>query len=259
MIAPVLAFPYYDPRGRREAALWRELPALREAFARICVGAVPPLREEFLRSLEAEGCAVLRNPPGAGVGDHARAALRLGLEHAASDRFIFYGFDDRILYALGSEWRVPFVTDVRAEPGADVVVFERTPAAWATHPDNYREIEQMVSRALEMVCGRRIELGISALMMSARAAETVLPRSRAAGFEVWGEWVLLALSGRLAVTTRAVDWLAWEDPYWEHIAPERLKREREGSREETRRRIMMNAPCLALLGEERFKDLGTEP
>jgi len=259
VVAPVLTFPYHDPRGQRESALRRELPALRGAFAQICVSAIPPLREEFLQLLEAERCVVYRNALGTSVGDHARAALHLGLEHAPRDGFIFYGFDDRILYALNSEWRTPFLDDMRAEPGADVVVFERTPAAWATHPDNYREIEQMVSRALEMVCGRRIELGVSALMMSARAAEIILPQSRAAGFEVWGEWVLLALSAGLAVTTRAVDWLAWEDPYWESVAPERLKREREGSPEETRRRIMMNAPCLALLGEERFRDLGTQP
>jgi hypothetical protein len=256
VVAPVLAYPYYDPRGQREPALRRELPALRAAFARICVSAIPPLHDEFLHWLEAEGCAVYRNAPGATVGDHARAALRLGLEHATRDGYVFYGFDDRILYALDSEWRTPFLDDMRAEPGADAVVFERTPAAWATHPGNYREIEQMVSRALELMSGRWIELGICALMMSARAAETVLHQSTAAGFEVWGEWVLLALKERLAVTTRAVDWLAWEDPYWENVAPERLKRERESSREETRRRIQMNASCLALLGEERFEGLG---
>jgi len=255
VVAPVLTYTYYDPRGRREMALRRELPVLRATFAQICVSAIPPLHDEFLKSLEAEGCAVYHNVPGASVGDHARAALRLGIEHAPRDGFIFYGFDDRILYALDSEWRALFLDDMRAEPGADAVVFERTPAAWATHPDNYREIERMVSRAFELLCGRWIELGICALMMSAHAAEIVLPQSTAAGFEVWGEWVLLALRERLAVTTHAVDWLAWEDPYWENVAPERLKREREISREETRRRIYMNAPCLALLSEERFEDL----
>lgn len=255
MTRPVLTFAYHDPRRQREAALQHELPALRAAFSGICVSAIPPLHEEYLQGLESQGCAVYRNAPGTSVGDHARAALRLSLEQAPPGEPIFYGFDDRVLYALASPWREAFLHDMGAAPDAGAVVYERTPAAWATHPDNYREIEGMVSRALQLLCGRRIELGISALMLSVPAARTALAQSVTPGFEVWGEWVLLALKERIPVATRAVDWLAWEDPYWAGVPLEQLKHEREQSREETLRRIRMNAPCLALLAEERFGGL----
>ena len=50
-----------------------------------------------------------------------------------------------------------------------------------------------------------------------------------------------------------VNWLAWQTPYWEQAAPDRLKQEREASRAETIKRIKMNVPVALLLTEERFQ------
>ena len=59
----------------------------------------------------------------------------------------------------------------------------------------------------------------------------------------------------IPVTTRRVDWLAWEDPYWERVDPADLKQAREASREETLKRIRMNVPVLSMLTEDRFRHL----
>jgi hypothetical protein len=55
------------------------------------------------------------------------------------------------------------------------------------------------------------------------------------------------------ITTCQVDWLTWEDPYWERVAPDALKRCRENSQAETIKRLRWNVPLMLLLTEDRFR------
>ena len=111
----------------------------------------------------------------------------------------------------------------------------------------YREMEQMVSRVFQWLSGTHIELS--------PAAHQILDQSQSASYDIWEEWVLLAMRNGIPVTTRRVDWLAWEDPYWERVDPADLKQAREASREETLKRIRMNVPVLSMLTEDRFRHL----
>jgi hypothetical protein len=252
----VLTFPYYDPDGRYNRAFRRQLAALQSAFDAVCVSVAPPTRKDnagFVRYLEAQGCAVFDNPTEATIGDQSRQALRLALQYTGQP--IFFSFLDRILFALETEWRWSFLQDLKVYQTAEFLVFERSQAAWDTHPSNYREIEQTVVRMFELLCGRSIELMPCALILSHDAASAILSQSTSPHHEVWAEWMLLAMKNGIPITTRKVDWLAWEHPYWEGVDSAELKRRHEASPDEVVKRIRMNVPVALMLTEERFRAL----
>jgi len=250
----VLAFPYYDPDGRYNRAFQSQLGALQSAFGAVCISVAPPTWEEntdFIRYLKAQGCAVFDNPTGATIGDQSREALRLALQHTGQP--IFFGFLDRILFALETKWQYQFLQDLKVYQTAEFLVFERSQAAWDTHPSNYCEIEHMVSRMFELLCGRSIELMPCALILSHNAASAILSQSTSPNHEVWAEWTLLAMKNGIPVTTQEVDWLAWEHPHWEGVDSDELKRDRESNLDQVIKRIKMNMSAASMLTEERFR------
>jgi len=254
----IITFPYYDPTGKYNEAFKRQMPTLKSAFGAICLSVVPPTAEEnasFARYLEEQGCFMFHNAADAPYGTHSREALRLALEHAQPQQSIFFGFEHRILFALDTHWQGSFLEDLKTWQANECVIFERSRTAWDTHPANFREIEQMVSRMFEFMHGQFIDLMPCAYIFSHSTANVILNHSISASTEVWGEWVLLAIKNGIPMTRREADWLAWKDPYWKHIEPGRLKHMRESSQQETIKRIKMNIPTMLMLTEERFRYL----
>lgn len=254
----ILASPYLDPLGKFNEALRRRLPLLKTSFEAICLSVVPPTFEKnaaFVRYLESQGCYIHRNEPDSLHGQHSRAALRLAVEQASAEQPVYFGFLDRILFALETDYRETFLEDVLKWQEAEFVAFERSEEAWQTHPANYREVEGMVSRLGELMFGQFLDLTPCSFLFGAKAARTVLDQSTSRTTEVWGEWTLLAIKNRIPVSRVAVDWLAWEDPYWEGVEPDSLKRQRDISQAEMVKRIKMDVPTMLLLTEERFKHI----
>jgi hypothetical protein len=91
----------------------------------------------------------------------------------------------------------------------------------------------MISRVFELLSGRFIGLSPCGFIFSYATANTILDQSTSASYDVWGEWVLLAMKNNIPIRTQKADWLMWEHPYWEGVGPEKLKQSRERSREET--------------------------
>lgn len=254
----ILTFPYHDPDGTYNNVFRRRLPELQSTFSAICASTTAPTAAQnasFVDELEQAGCLVTRHQPDSLLGEHFREALRLAVCASKEDSEIYFGFIDRVLYAFESEWKAPFLADLDACHQLPLVTFERTPYAWSTHPDNYREIEQMVSRMGERLLGTNIEYGLCGLSLLAQTAETLLSHSTSPAIEILGEWILLAAKHGIPIATRQVDWVLWEDPYWAGVPHKQLKAEREQSAEETIRRIRMNAPFMLLLTEERFRGI----
>lgn len=254
----IFTFPYHDPEGTYNEVFRRQMAHLKAAFDSICVSISPLTVErnaDFVAYLEAQGCHLFRNPPGSRLGDHLRQALHLAVDQAQDRRPIFYGFIDRILFTFDTGWRERVLQDLRQCQSRACVIFERTPFAWDTHPTNYREIEQMVSRSGEWLYGAFIEWTLCGLLLSPATASSVIAQSTSPTMEVLGEWLLLAIKNDVTIATKKVDWALWEDPYWEQVDAEVLKQQRERSSEETIKRLKMNAPFMLLMAEERFKDL----
>ena len=251
----ILAIPYYDPDGRYNACFRQYKDLLLSTFEAICLSVIAPTETRnasFLHELSETGCTLVQTAPEGSFGQPSRDALRCAAKDASSISPVFFGFLDRILFALDTEWRSSFLADLHAFQTHDFCVFERSPAAWATHPSNYREVEQMITQMGHMLWGLSIEWSPGALLMSPSTVQMVLQSSVSPSFAIWGEWILLALTHHIGLTQKSVDWLTWEDPYWEQTDVQALKHRRESSQDETRRRIAWNTPILQLFTEERF-------
>jgi hypothetical protein len=196
-----------------------------------------------------------RNNPDSSIGDHSRTALQLAVEQSRGRQPIFFGFLDRLLFALETEHRISFMQDLGRYRQVDCMVFERSPAAWSTHPTNYAEIERMVSRMGELVYGSYMEISPCAFILSPATAKLLLSSSTTDSWAVWAEWLLLIAKNQIPITVKQVDWLSWEDPYWEQADAGLLKRARETDYHEVIKRIQMNAPMALLMTEPRFQDL----
>ena len=84
------------------------------------------------------------------------------------------------------------------------------------------------------------------LVVPARQLQAILPHVKNRDISMVAEIPLLL---RDSIQTKDVDWLAWEDPFILHRDAHELKREREQSVAETRRRLSYVIPMLKLLDE----------
>jgi hypothetical protein len=253
-----LAFPYHDPQGAFNDALRRHLDRLRSTFDAICIGATPPTTSEnaaFLVELRAAGCLIAENRPGTTIGDHARSALRLAVEQAGPKRPVAYLFLDRFLCAMESEHKEPFLADLARYQDRACMVFERSPAAWTTHPANYKEVEGMTTRLGELLFGSTVDWCPCALVLGADVSRAIIAESINPTYAVWSEWLLLAAKSDATIVSIEVDWLAWEDPFWARVAPKELKQAQENDPLQVVKRIQMHGPIALLMIEPRFREI----
>jgi hypothetical protein len=260
----ILAFPYHDPGRVCNDALRRHLDRLQSTFDAICLGATPPTlasNAAFVDTLRALGCRVAENGPETTIGDHSRSALRLAVEHAQlaqpghAEQAIAFLFLDRFLFAMETEHKEPFLADIQRYQDQACMVFERTPTAWATHPASYREVEGMTSRLGELLFGAHVDWCPCALILDASLARSILPESSNPTYAVWSEWLLLVARQGVPISSREVDWLAWETPFWEQADASAFREALEGSPLDVAKRIHMHAPIALLMAEPRFREI----
>ena len=135
------------------------------------------------------------------------------------------------------------------------MVFERNPAAWATHPANYKEVEGMTTRLGELLFGGTVDWCPCALIFGGDVSRAILRGSSISSYAVWPEWLLLAAKHGATITSTEVDWLAWEDPFWARADAETLKRAQENDPLQVVKRIQMHAPMALLFAEPRFRGI----
>jgi hypothetical protein len=259
-----LAFPYHDPQGTYNDALRRHLDRLQSTFDAICIGATPPTVADnavFLAELRVAGCLIAENGPGTSIGDHSRSALRLAVEQTSPMQPVAFLFLDRFLFALETEHKEPFLADLARYGDQACMVFERTSAAWATHPANYKEVESMTTRLGELLFGSTVDWCPCALILGADVSRAIVQESDNPTYAVWAEWLLLAAKRGATIASTEVDWLAWEDPFWARADPkarldaETLKQAQENDSLQVAKRIQMHAPIALLMAEPRFRDI----
>lgn len=250
----IFAFPYHDPEGQYNKVFKNNLGLLKEIFSKIVVSVSPKtakLNGSFVEYLKTNGLLVANNSEKSVVGDHFRGALKIALDGSSED--IFYGFIDRVLFILESPKKQFFINDLKKCSKFDMVIFERSNKAWESHPKNYRQMEDIVSRVGKLVIGKYVELNPCAMVFNSKTAQILLDNSICELWEVLGEWVLISLREKLNNKFCYVDWLEWEDPFWENTDPIKLKLLKEKNSEETLKRIKSNLPFLNLFTQERFK------
>jgi hypothetical protein len=242
----------HDPDGILFPHLKDATPFLRQAFARGYVNLTAVTIER-----QPEWCAWLRSQSlfritvcdDTHVGGQFAQLYRDAAAACPPNQVLHLGFVDRVAYALGSELREPFLVDVLAIRAGDTpLLYQRSAAAWETHPANYRMMEAMVTAAGAALLGGRVfDFAWCYLAITAGRLRSLMPGVTRPDLSMLAEMVL-GLRDELRV--READWLAWEDPFILGREADALKREREGSPDEVRKRLGYVIPMLQVLADD---------
>jgi hypothetical protein len=245
---PVLAFPFNDPDRTLFHHLQAILPDLKCHFERAYI--CPPLstreHREHIQQLQADDFFVMfpidRERL---IGEHFHYLYQRTAEVVDPEQIVHLCYLDRVAFALEGTYRQTFLADIDALSSADVpVIFQRSEFAWETHPRNYRQLEGIVTIVGNNLFGR--ELDYAWCHIAARAGELreIMPLVDNPGLSMVAEMIFYLQKN---VQTREVDWLAWEDPFLLSRDAMELKRERENSLAETRKRLSYVLPMIDTL------------
>ncbi|MEZ4518107.1 MAG: hypothetical protein R3C44_15235 [Chloroflexota bacterium] len=235
----IAAMPLNDPDGRLFPHLRRIIPELKLLFSEVYLSVSLQTRKR-----QSEHIAWLKSEPFFKVlyyeeeftaGDDFLTLYETTARTAPPEEIIHLCYLDRIAFALQTNYRQQFIVDI-SSLGLELVpvIFERSPAAWETHPRNYYELEMMVTDAGKWLFGRSLDYAWCHIALTADMLLEIIPTITRRDMAHVAEYILPI---RDQVHTKAVDWLAWEDPFIYEEDPARLKAEREQSLRETHKRL----------------------
>ncbi|MFN8486279.1 MAG: hypothetical protein U0350_01725 [Caldilineaceae bacterium] len=248
---PAIVMPMHDPDGLMLPHLPAIVPQLKAIFACAVVSVTPITRTRqpaTIQHLMADNFfKVVDLPTARLVGEEFLLLYRHAATICQPDTILHLCFMDRVAFALQSHYREHFITDLQAvKPEQTPLIFQRSPAAWQTHPSNYYELEHIVTRTGELLLQQSLDFAWCHLALQAHQLQAVLPLIHRPDLSMMAE---LVLSLKDKIQTQAVDWLAWEDPFIYGRDAQQLKQEREQSIAETRKRLAYVIPMLQLLEE----------
>jgi len=248
---PVVIMPIHDPEAILAPHLHAVGPDLQRLFGEVLVGltaettmeqpeVVDRLREDPVFRVHVHG----KSMP---VGAEFRALYMLAAASFPSEQLLHLCFPDRLAFALSSEHRTEFLADLAAAREIDTpLLFQRSKAAWQSHPDNYRQLEGMVTTLGALLFGRALDFAWCHLVVTAGQLADILPRTSRRDMSFLAEIVVLL---RDQIQTRDVDWLAWEDPFIHGRDPLELKVEQEADPAQIRKRLAYVLPMLDVLSQ----------
>jgi hypothetical protein len=179
------------------------------------------------------------------IGEHFAYLYRRAAETAPQDQLIHLCFLDRLSFALEGKYRGAFLADIGSLSADDVpLIFQRSELAWETHPQNYREIEGIVTTVGRNLFGRDLDYAWCHIVVRAGQLRAIMPFVKNPDLSMVAEMVFY-LQGN--IQTRAVDWLSWEDPFLLERDAAELKHERENSPAETHKRLSYAVPMIETL------------
>ncbi|HET9224011.1 MAG TPA: hypothetical protein VFO07_15975 [Roseiflexaceae bacterium] len=246
---PALVLPFHDPSGVLLRQLATIMPTVQQFFSHAFLSISPitqHIQAEQVQHLQVDSFFILNaNAPNSLPGDHYMAAYASAVCHSHPDQVLHLCDIDKLAAIVQSQFHDQFLADITAcDIGATPTLFQRSPLAWSSYPQPYREIEQIAITLGQYLFRRYLDFAWSYLIISSAQLQAILPHIQQRTFGLLAEIVLL-LQDRLQ--TQDVDWLFWEDPFIEGRDRDELRKEREGSEQETRKRLMSNAPIIRLL------------
>ncbi len=245
---PSLAFPFNDPEGTLFPHLQAILPDLKAHFGRAYI--CPPLstrqQVETMRHLQADDFfTIFTIDRERQIGEHFHYLYQHTAEVAPPDEIVHLCYLDRLSFALEGEYRDVFLADIDSLSAADVpVIFQRSDLAWATHPQNYRQLEGIVTTVGENLFGRQLDYAWCHIAVPAKRLGEILPAVRNPDLSMVAEMIFYM---RDEIHTLDVDWLAWEDPFILSRDAAELKQERENSLDGTSKRLRYVRPMIETL------------
>lgn len=245
---PALAFPFSDPDGVMFHHLKIILPDLKKHFERAYIS--PPLatqqHTDHMQQLHADNFftifAVDREMQ---IGEHFADLYQRTAETAPSEQIIHLCYLDRVAFALEGEYRDAFLADIDSLSAGDVpVIFQRSPTAWETHPQNYRELEGIVTTVGHNLFARELDYAWCHIAVRAGQLREIMPLVRNPELSMVAEMIFYMQNN---LKTCDVDWLAWEDPFIHGRDDNELRYERENSLAETNKRLKYILPMIETL------------
>jgi hypothetical protein len=148
-------------------------------------------------------------------------------------------------FALEGEYRISFLTDIDALSINNVpLIFQRSQLAWETHPQNYRELEGIVTTVGKNLFGKELDYGWCHIAVQTKQLREVMSLIKNPDLSMVAEMIFYMQED---IKTCDVDWLSWEDPFIFRRAANELKRERENSLAETNKRLRYVLPMIETL------------
>jgi hypothetical protein len=243
----ILVMPMHDPRGKLFPHLERITPALKEVFSGAVISVAPGEGARLLADAFYRTVTVATDLP---VGAHFRALYQHASETCPPASALHLCFADRLAFQMEGGFRQDFFASIRTvQRDALPLIFQRSAAAWATHPSNYREIEAAIYMVGRWVFGRALDFAWCHLAVEARTLGKILPAVHRTDMSMMAEIVVQLIK---EIKTEDVDWLAWEDPFILGRQPDELMREREDSLEETRKRLSYALPMMEVIKQGAF-------
>ncbi len=245
---PTIAFPFHDPDLRMFPHLQTILPDLKALFGRAYV--CPPLdtrRHAVLMDWLAKDdfFTVFPMDRPTQVGEHFTHLYLNTARVAGPDEIIHLAYLDRLSFILQGSHREQFLKDVTSLRSEQTpLIFQRSAAAWRTHPRNYHEIESFVTTIGKILFGRSLDYAWCHLVVRASRLKEIMPRVGNRDLSMVTEMILYLQPD---IKTRDVDWLAWEDPFVLSRDPQELRQAREDSPEETQKRLAYAMPMVEIL------------
>jgi hypothetical protein len=245
---PALAFPFNDPDGTMFHHLQVILPDLKNHFERAYL--CPPLatlqHRDHMQQLHSDDFFTIfpidREMP---IGEHFAYLYQHTADMAPPDQTIHVCYLDRLAFALEGEYRDSFLLDIHSLSAHDLpLIFQRSPIAWQTHPQNYRELEGIVTRVGRNLFGMELDYAWCHIAVRAEQLREIMPLVKNPDLSMVAEMIFYLQD---EIHTRDVDWLAWEDPFILSRDPAELKRERENSLAETKKRLNYVLPMIQTL------------
>lgn len=260
----VVAVPIHDPDGIMLSRFQAITPQMKQLFGRayVSVTAVTHTQQPcYVEWLNQDDFFIpLYLEERMPVGVRFLTLYETAVAANPPDTLLHLCFQDRLIFALYPPHRAAFMADMQAiTPAQTPLTYLRSDAAWATHPDSYEALEKMLRRTGEMIFGKVFDFAWCHMAVLAGQLQSVLPHIRHADISMLAE-ITLAL--RRVMQNKAVDWLAWEDPFILQKDAATLKAAREKDMADVRKRLAYVIPILTLLqnaaqnGESPFSDFG---
>lgn len=245
---PALAFPYNDPDGTMLPHMQYILADLKNHFDHACVCS-PPSTLELLQQNDlilADDFFTLYPVDGnAHIGERFAHLYQRAAGEARPDQIIHLCYPDRVAFAVEGKYRETFLADIDSLTDDDLpLIFQRSPYAWETHPQNYRQLEGIVTTVGKNLFGKELDYGWCHIVVQAKQLREVMPLVKNPDLSMVAEMIFYMQDN---IKTRDVDWLAWEDPFILNRDADELKREREQSLDETNKRLKYVLPMIETL------------
>ena len=179
------------------------------------------------------------------IGEAFAHLYQRAAEAAPPDQPLHLCYPDRVAFALEGKYRDSFLADVDSLTIEDLpLIFQRSPFAWATHPQNYRELEGIVTTVGKNLFGKELDYGWCHIVVRARQLREIMSLVKNPDLSMVAEMIYYLQDD---IKTRDVDWLAWEDPFIFERDANELKHEREHSLAETKKRLSYVLPMIETL------------